>query len=243
MSSRLTTPRSWTIVGIFGALIVLLLGWFLLVSPQQSKASSTSMEAAEVQGTAEGLQVKANNLKKQAVDLPQKQQELAALSQRLPDNAGVAEIIRQITAAAARSGVTLQEFTPSDPQPLEPPAKSSGSGADSGAATAEPSPSNNDGGGAAPKTSAAPASGLRYVTLTIAAAGNPAQISSFIKELESITRALLMTDLEVSQANGSQANVSDGGLNVTVDGRIFMRPEEKAADSASPSATPSPSGS
>lgn len=241
MRSRLTTPRSWIIVGVVGAVLVLALGWFLLISPRQSQANSTSMEAAEVQGTTQGLQVKANNLKKQAVDLPRREKELAALSQRLPDNAGVAEIIRQITSAAARSGVTLQEFTPSDPQLLEPPkATNADSGTSTGTATAEPSPTNNDGGGTSAKSTETPTSGLRYVTLTIVADGSPSQVSNFVKELEGITRALLMTDLEVAQAKGGQASATDGGLTATLDGRIFMRPEEA---SSTTSATPSPRSS
>ena len=62
-----------------------------------------------------GTQAKAIALKKQSDELPAKQAELQALSERLPDDAGVAQIIRQITSVAAESGVTLNEFTPSAP--------------------------------------------------------------------------------------------------------------------------------
>ena len=75
MMSRLTSTRGWLVVGIVGSVVILLLGYFALIAPQRSKASSIGMEAAEARGTTQGLQAKAIALKKQSDELPAKQAE------------------------------------------------------------------------------------------------------------------------------------------------------------------------
>lgn len=244
MMSRLTSTRGWLVVGIVGAVLIVLLGYLVLIAPQRSKASSIGMEAAEARGTTQGLQAKVVALKKQSDELPAKQAELRALSERLPDDAGVAQIIRQITSVAAESGVTLNEFTPSAPQALEVEVPSAAASAE---ASPSSSPSATDNGAAGPSTkakTAPPTSSLSYVTLSITAEGEPAQLSRFITGLEGITRAMLLTGVKIDTSKTTSSSTSgtskaSGALTATVDGRIFMRTEP----SPSASATPSPSGS
>lgn len=245
MMSRLTSARGWLVVGIVGSVVILLLGYFALIAPQRSKASSIGMEAAEARGTTQGLQAKAIALKKQSDELPAKQAELQALSERLPDDAGVAQIIRQITSVAAESGVTLNEFTPSAPQALEVEVPSAASSSEPSASpSATPSPSDNGSSESAPKTkSTVPTSNLSYVTISITAEGQPSQLSAFVNGLEGITRAMLLTGVKIDTSkttSGSSGTATTAGtLTATIDGRIFMRTDSSSSASPKPSATAS----
>lgn len=93
---------------VSGALIlVLLLGWFLLIAPQRSKASSldsqlndTNVQLAAVTSLLNG---------------PVGKQSLAALKVSeiaVPDDAKWSQILRQLSTSASKAGVELDGITP-----------------------------------------------------------------------------------------------------------------------------------
>lgn len=229
MRSLLDSPRRWLIATVVLCLVLVLLGWFLVISPNNGRAAATGEELSQIQDTTAGLQQKAASLQKQSEELDAKRNELQALSEKLPDDAGVAQILNQISSAAARSGVVVNSFTPGAPTPLVapvPPAAAAGSDG-----TGE-----GDSASAAPSVSAAPAapvSKLSYVPVTIAVEGSPSQVSAFVTNLENITRAMLITNLDLTSGAGEQGST----LSANIQGRIFMRPTGtgKATASASPS--------
>lgn len=99
---------------VTGAIIlVLLLGWFILVAPQQSKASKLN------------TQVNDTNVQLQAVtsllEGPVGRQSLAALrvsKSAVPDTAKMSQILRQLSAAAGTAGVELDSISPQAAIPL-----------------------------------------------------------------------------------------------------------------------------
>jgi Tfp pilus assembly protein PilO len=93
-------------------IVVLLLGWFVLVSPESSKASKLSSEVDET------------NVQLQAVtsllEGPIGRQSLALLrvsQTAVPDDAKMSQILRQLSAAASIAGVELDSIAP---QPVVP---------------------------------------------------------------------------------------------------------------------------
>jgi hypothetical protein len=88
-------------------ILVILLGWFVLVSPQHSKASKL------------GAQVDQTNVQLAAVTSllngPVGRQSFAALRTSeiaMPDGAKMSQILRQLSGAAAASGVELDSVAP-----------------------------------------------------------------------------------------------------------------------------------
>jgi Tfp pilus assembly protein PilO len=88
-------------------IVVLLVGWFLLVSPQRSKAVDLSTKIDATQAQVESTQAYVDSpATKQAVH------DLGRLQKVLPDNPKISQILRQLSAAAATSKVSLDTISP-----------------------------------------------------------------------------------------------------------------------------------
>ena len=88
-------------------LLVVLVGWFVLVSPQRSKAASLATNIQSTQAQVESTQAYVDNpATKKAVH------DLKRLQKVLPDDPKVSQILRQLSAAAAASGIALTTIGP-----------------------------------------------------------------------------------------------------------------------------------
>lgn len=225
MRALLDSPRRWLIATVVVCLILVLLGWFLVISPNNGRASATGDELSQIEGATQALKTKAAALQKQSAELDAKKAEYQTLSEKLPDDAGVAQILTQISSAAARAGVTVNSFTPGAPTPLVAPVPA-----------AAPS-STAESGETASAAPAAPVSKLSYVPVTIAVEGSASQVSAFVTNLENITRAMLITNLDLTTGGGDPG----GALTANIQGRIFMRPTGTGKSTTSASASPAAS--
>jgi Tfp pilus assembly protein PilO len=90
-----------------GLLLVLLVGWFAVVSPQRSKAEelSVKIDAAETR-----LQIAQDLVRGPA--LQQSKAELATLKTAIPDEVRMSGILRQLSRASANSRVRILGITP-----------------------------------------------------------------------------------------------------------------------------------
>jgi hypothetical protein len=88
-------------------LVVLVAGWFVLVSPERSKAVDLSTKIDLTQAQVASTQAYVDNpATKRAVH------DLARLKRVLPDDPKMSQILRQLSAAAAVAGVQLDSITP-----------------------------------------------------------------------------------------------------------------------------------
>jgi hypothetical protein len=88
-------------------LVVLLAGWFLLVSPQRSKAASLGVKIDQTQAQVASTQA--------YVDSPATRRavhDLARLRVALPDDPRMSQILRQLSATAGLSQISLDTITP-----------------------------------------------------------------------------------------------------------------------------------
>jgi Tfp pilus assembly protein PilO len=91
-------------------LAVILLGWFVLLSPQRSKVSSLDAQIADTQTQIASTQAYVSNpATKKSIA------QLARLKRLLPDDVHMSQVLRQLSAAAAAAGVRLNTITPSAP--------------------------------------------------------------------------------------------------------------------------------
>src|SRR5436309_10327938 len=113
MATRIT-PRNAAIVGAALVLLVLVVGWFVLVSPQRSKAAdlSSKINAAQTQLTL--ALAEARTLRREQHS---RAAELAALTRALPPDIQMSSILRQLSAVATTSGVRVDSITPGPAAP------------------------------------------------------------------------------------------------------------------------------
>jgi len=251
VKNLLAGARAWTVLAAVLALVILVGGWFLLVSPQFSNAAAIKADEQEALDQASMLQQKALSLRKQAEQLPQLQAELARLTAQLPDEAQEAELIRQIAAANVASGMVIESFSA---PPLTPIAA---------AQAAEPAAESTEG---AVSSSAAAAPKAKFGSLLstqvqiVLAKGSTAQVIDYLNKIENLSRALILTNVVLSYEGGgdgssaSPAAVAGTSYRLEVMGTIFARPSTPSASAsaapsggpgatATPSATPSASAS
>ncbi len=101
------TGRLALLLSVVGGLIILLVGWFLLVSPQRSKAAdlSTQVSSAELQlADAQRLLAAPNRKQTQAT--------LRAARRALPDTPQTSEILRQLSGFVSESQTELDSIGP-----------------------------------------------------------------------------------------------------------------------------------
>lgn len=231
-------PLHWRLIGVAGAFLVLIAAWFLLISPQLSKAEALQAETLSQQQAADQLRSKISLLKKQSQELPAKEAELAAIAQRMPGTPSVPSLIREVNKVAAKAGVNMTSITPGAPaaikvQAAEEPVKTASPTAGSETTVEE---------SAVPRANAAATAQVMSIPLTISACGSYQQIHRLMKGLEEMQRAVLVTSLALSKgACGKSADTADAVI-AAVGAQAFMLPKSTPA-SASPEPTATRSGS
>lgn len=237
----MTGNRLWTLgVAVVIAALVLM-GWFLAISPVlgQANAAETQAQGIVTQNTASDASVA--TLATESKQLPKQQKILTALQAAAPDSAHLADFLDQLQALAQANGVTITNFTAAEAvayggvagAAATPTAPSAASGTTPGAPTPDTSAA------ATAATGGALAGKLFTVPVTLAMSGPSDQVLSFIKAAQTGIRFFLVTGVTFTGASTPTANG-------TLTGSIFVLRESlpgAAAQSdtaASPVATPSP---
>lgn len=214
---QLDGAKKWYLGAALASVLVLVAGWFLIVSPQQSTAADIGVQADTQDAANQASQAKIDALKAQYTNLPALQNELALVTTHLPQAANMPSLIRTLSQAAARSGVTLKSMTPTNPVPL------SGT-----SATGQP------GGLSAPGQ-------VNVIGVTLQISGPFANTRLFLSSLEAMPRAFLVTGLAIARDQGSTSGtqtVAPGTLASTITGRVFMaNPGLPAAAAATTTST------
>jgi len=105
-------PRLALLLAILLVLVVVLVGWFTILSPERSKA-------AELNGQIDDANVSLASTQA-LLDDPAAHRSIAQVAQlrrALPPDVEMSEIVRQLTWAAGRTGVRVDSITPSGQVP------------------------------------------------------------------------------------------------------------------------------
>jgi Tfp pilus assembly protein PilO len=209
----MTKLRQLWLLTALAAFAVLAGGYFLLVSPKSSQASSLRGETAVQQTANQGVRSQIDQLNKQKRDLPAKQALLAEFAGKIPSNPALPALIRALSDVADKSGVELVAVTPGMPTF----AKTAGAQAGTGG-----------GNVAAPKGQV-----LATIPVTLSIEGRYSNLTEFFAELESLPRAMLVAGLDISRstssavavgtpAGGAAAPVPTGLLHASVTTNVLM---------------------
>jgi Tfp pilus assembly protein PilO len=166
-----------------GTLVVALLLWAILISPQNTKLSSLQNQQTTLQTQQTGLQAKLASLKSEQQKLSSSCADLQKIATQIPSvqsptdvDAEESSFENQFNGLTAGSGVTLTQFSGFAP-----------------ATTAQATPA----AAAAASPTASPA-GVVAVPTTLAVTGNYSQIHTFIDDLDGFPRLFVIQKFVLS---------------------------------------------
>ncbi len=238
----MTIARKWSLMAAVLVLAIVAAGWFLLISPKRGEAAALRTKAASEEAANERLLQQLSVLKAQQAELPAQRAKLAVARTQIPDNPALPTLIRDLTSAGRKVGVSIDAMSPAVPTPVvlpqvapvAPPAtttESESSGEAAGEAGTTPAPAT---------PVAPPAPSLYQVPLSLTVSGSYFELEQFVNKLEALKRSFLVTGftLAVNEQNSSDAaaTVSTGALKLELQGRVFLSPE--GALTTTPATTP-----
>ncbi len=103
--------RFWMIGGALGAVVMLAVGWFFLISPQYGQTRGLHDETAAAELHRSSLQHRLIELRRQSERLPEYRAQLARDRRALPTEAGLSDFLRELQAAGDRTGVSVTGVT------------------------------------------------------------------------------------------------------------------------------------
>jgi Tfp pilus assembly protein PilO len=230
----MSVTRKWSLLAAVLAVAVLAAGWFLLVAPKRTEATDLRNKAVAQQQANDQLVSQLEMLKQQQVELPQQRAELAVMRKQIPDNPALPTLVRNLTEAGRKVGVSIQSMAPAAPvalvsttelTPVAAPAtesSSESSSSESGTDTATPVP-----------VAAPPAPSLFQVPLSLEVTGSYFELEQFVHRLEGLKRSLLVSGFTLAPATstvtaGGEGDTSSsqttGELSLKLQARVFLAP-------------------
>jgi hypothetical protein len=236
---------TWVGGTVVVALLLLVAGWFLLVSPVLASAGETRVAAEDVEADNELARDRIETLKVQFAELDASKATLAELQKQVPTTAQLADYLRQVDAQAVAHGVAVTAVSPGTPEVFAPvtaaPAAApvtDGTAADG--TNADDAATDPAAASTTPATGASASLGLIDVPVTMTAVGNYTNVLAWIQAMQEQTdRLLLVTSVTGtaqtdSGAGGGKPATTVGDVELTVTGYLYVLP---GADSI-PTVTP-----
>jgi Tfp pilus assembly protein PilO len=173
--------RQWIAITVVVVIAIAAGGWFLLISPKNQEAADLRDQTTTQVSANSQLKTQLQVLKAQAKALPQQQAKLAAVAAKIPDNPALPALIRALTVAADDANVELLTLSPTKP-----------------AAVAAPAPGAVTGVGAAAPVDTSSAGTLQQIGVSLSVVGGYFQVEQFLDRLESLSRAMKVTQVAMS---------------------------------------------
>ncbi|OFW55644.1 MAG: hypothetical protein A2Y75_05520 [Candidatus Solincola sediminis] len=108
-------PGIWLLIGALVCLVIFVLGLFVIVFPQKTKASDIDKQITETEQSI-GLEGnRLSQLKQYEKDPDQFNRQIDALKEKIPETVELADIIQLLDHAAEESGLDFFSFKPSTP--------------------------------------------------------------------------------------------------------------------------------
>ena len=240
----MTLTRKWSLLTAIVVVAVLAAGWFLLVSPKRSEAAELQLSAADQVAANDRLVQKIEVLKAQQADLPAQRALLARLQTQLPDNPSLPRLVRDLTAAGRKVGVTLDSLAPAPPEPIAapvvtvpvaPPVTDTEAPAEADAASGDSA--------AVPAPAPAPvvaAPSLYKVPVVITVSGSYFELEQYINKLEGFKRSLQVVGFTLAASEGDPSSAAAGeasDLTLSLQSRVFISVPAAPAAPITPVAT------
>lgn len=241
----MSVTRKWSLLAVVLVLAILAAGWFLLVAPKRSEAADLRSQTQQQDDANSQLLADLEQLKQQQADLPKKQAELAVMRKQIPDNPALPTLVRSLTSAGRKVGVSIDTLSPAVPVAVVEPVAATPVVVPPTTESDSAEASSSDGSTADAATTPAPvaappAPSLYQVPLTVNVTGSYFELEQFVNKLEGLKRSFLVSGFTLAPAASStdagsstDANAPAlGDLTLSLQGRVFLSPPEAAAADA-----------
>ena len=218
--------QTWVAGGAVLAALILVAGWFLVVSPVRHDTSKTKAQTAQVQSDNDRLQEQLNQLIALKPGVVGKQAQLQNIAAEIPGDPQLPKLIRQLTTMASDSNVDVVSFTPSTPTA---PTSTSANGSVSLGSAAR-----------TPGSHVAVADTYMTVPIALQVNGDYASLEEFLQHLETVKRIFVVNQITLAPANSpgiTTFNQSPNGtvetqhtLNATLSASVFMTNPSNVSD-------------
>jgi Tfp pilus assembly protein PilO len=217
----MTDTRKWSALAAVLVVAIFAASWFLLISPKRGDAAALRGKAAAKSEENARLAEQITMLQEQQKDLPTQQAQLAAMRTQIPTNPALPSLIRDLTAAGKKAGVSIDSMAPSLPVALvEAPATTVVAPTTTGGDSAASGSTGSTTATTPPQHAAAPTSTLFKVPLTLNVTGSYFELEQFVSKLETVRRSFLVTGFKLTGATTVGAKEND--LTIILDGRVFL---------------------
>jgi Tfp pilus assembly protein PilO len=249
----MTDMRKWSVGAAVLVLAILAAGWFLLVAPKHhATADLKTKSTSQVQANAQ-LQQQIQVLQAQQQDLPQQQAKLASLSTQIPGNPALPTLIRDLTAAANKVGLSIDSMAPAPPVALVAPLAAVAPVPPASTTDTSGGTDSTDSTATTTTTPVAPpvaTSTLFQVPLTLSVTGSYFEVEQFLNKLEGMKRSILISGLTMTPGSGVSTTTTSGGsdasasdLKVVLTGRVFLTQNSAPTTTTPVASTATTSGS
>jgi hypothetical protein len=216
---RTRTEKLW--IGGSGAVatLIIVVGYFFLISPQRAQTSSVQeqVDSARLQGLS--LQTRITTLTSQTRRMATYKKELRAAQQALPsgdDLNATPDLLRSLQAIGAATSTSVSSLTVGTPAALTAPVAP--------AATSPTAAASSTSSAATAATGAAPAAALYTVAITADVSGSTSGLTAFLTRLQTRQpRAVLVTGVTLG-AHAASGAAGSGRSSLTLTMTAFVRP-------------------
>jgi hypothetical protein len=209
--SGMKGDRVWLVGGAAAGVVIAALGWFMVISPELSNASSLDEQTVASQTQNMSLQSKIHRLQADNSNMDALLASLRQARAELPPDTGLADFTRQLSGYASQYGVVLSGITAADPTPLTPTVASA-------AGSTTPAPAARPAAG-----STASQVGQTYtLPLTVIVKGAAANDLRFLAAMQGPgKRAALVTGTQLT----GDTTKSGGAMQLTIQLQLFTTPQ------------------
>lgn len=243
-----TKAVGWIAGTVVLALLVMLGGWALLISPRLSSAADLQSETENQNARADQLRIQLAGLKDDFKHLDEFKADLAALQAQIPADYDLAGVTRQINDAALQSGVFIESIKPGMPTEASPvpaatpaaPAPAAGGGDAAGGA------GSGTGGEAGSGTTTATTpgiGGLYAAQIEISVLGGALPTMSFLTRLQTgearllLVSSMTLTGQEPTAAAGGKPAILEGDAETVIKAYVYVLRDPGTQAPTDPAAT------
>lgn len=220
----MSKSRSIVLLGSLGLAVVLLAGWFLLLSPRMATAGDLNAQREAVEVANEQTRAKIVELEQMKADIDTVEAEAETLAARFTGTAEESALFDLIRDAARKAGIPERNISDVT---AGVPVIGGGDGSvtvpqGTGTPTPAPAPTPATDANAAPAPASAPApaaptSQLASMSLDVTVTGTEEQMVRFLDALESMDRAYLVHAVTLGESEGRS-------MSATINGNMYLLP-------------------
>lgn len=191
----MNSNKIWLLLGGVVSVIVLIMGWFLGVSPKLDEMNTSTEQKASVDAQNAAFQQNINELQKESKSIDKVKEQLKELQVALPPGGELPAFLGQLHELEAASGVKLEAFSTTDGQQF----------------VAVPNGTDTKVSPLVTRTN------FIVIPITLKVSGDRAPILNFVHALQFGKRLFLVNSLTIQSGSST-----DQGYTGTIDGFVYV---------------------